>query len=113
MRKQKSASKKIRDMVEAGVATKTIVERLGVKPRTVYNVRYQLNRRKGLGALPVTTTAKPTATVTPIKTVRKVRAGTGITPAPLPVQPGEFKELPITMVQPTLWQRVVRFFKGA
>jgi hypothetical protein len=30
----------------------------------------------------------------------------------LVAKPGEFKELPITMAQPTLWERVKGWFRG-
>ena len=62
MRKAKSRSQKIRELIERGFTTRYIVEKMNVKPQIVYNLRYELNKQRGLGALPR----------------RKVRAGTGI-----------------------------------
>lgn len=130
MRKRMPLSHKVRNMLEQGYATKEIVAKLKVKPQMVYNMRYQINKAKGLGAIgtpaPVPTEGIGTP---PKKPSRKVRAGTGINDAhPTPgswreittdelfarpeTKPGE--PLPITMIEkPTLWQRIVNFFKGA
>ena len=139
MRKRTPLSHKVRNMLEQGYATKEIVAKLKVKPQMVYNMRYQINKAKGLGAIgtpaPVPTEGIGTP---PKKPSRKVRAGTGFNDAhptvgakpgawreittdelfarPEP-KPGEWvdRHLPITMIEPkpTLWQRVVRFFQGA
>lgn len=92
MRKKKSVSQRARDLIEQGHNNKFIVDKLKCKPQVVYNVRYQINKSKGLGALQ--------------------QQGTGISappmwnpPAPLP--------MPITMEEPpTLWQRIKGWFRG-
>jgi hypothetical protein len=132
MKKPTSMSAKVRRMIDQGHNNKTIVEKLGVKPQAVYNMRYQLNKARGLGAL-----GKPAPTPTagigaPPKRTRKVKAGTGIT-APeqynvttlnhqsvreqfgsVPALQGAEPYMPITMVEPkpTLWERVKGWFRG-
>lgn len=54
-RKKLSKSQKIRNMLDANVPVKEIAEKMSVPPQTVYNIRYQYNKRKGLAQLP----AKP------------------------------------------------------
>jgi hypothetical protein len=137
MRKRVSLAQKVRKMIERGHTTKEIVAKLQCKPQTVYQIRYNLNKAKGLGAIG-TPAPVPTAGIgaPPKKSTRKVRAGTGIKDAS--PTPGSWREittdelfakrdqivttprgeglvpLPITMIEkPTLWQRVVGFFRGA
>lgn len=132
-----STAEKVRRMIDQGHNNKAIIEKLGIKPQIVYNMRYQINKARGLGAIGKASPAPTTGIGAPPKRrTRKVKAGTGITPAPInppanavPVYqaghpsieevrktfgtPGEFKELPVTMIEPpSLWQRIVRFFKG-
>lgn len=134
MRKRTPLSHKVRNMLEQGYATKEIVAKLKVKPQMVYNMRYQINKAKGLGAIgtpaPVPTEGIGTP---PKKATRKVRAGTGINSYDAPtLQPGKYRPitademfapvkaetkpgeiLPITMVEPpTLWQRIKGWFRG-
>ena len=128
MRKRIPLSHKVRNMLEQGYATKEIVAKLKVKPQMVYNMRYQINKAKGLGAIgtpaPVPTEGIGTP---PKKPSRKVRAGTGINDAH--PTPGAWREIttdelfarpelehivmPITMIEkPTLWQRIKGLFRG-
>lgn len=136
MKRKLSTSEKVRRLIDQGYTNKAIIEKLGIKPQVVYNMRYQLNKARGLGAIG---RAAPTPTegigAPPKKrTPRKVTAGTGINPpandVPIirpiksyePMQPGEwvdrhepgaFKELPITMIEkPTLWQRIKGWFRA-
>lgn len=133
MRKRTPLSHKVRNMLEQGYATKEIVAKLKVKPQMVYNMRYQINKAKGLGAIgtpaPVPTEGIGTP---PKKPSRKVRAGTGINDAHPTVgaKPGSWREIttdelfarpepkpfevmPITMIEkPTLWQRIKGLFRG-
>lgn len=126
-RRKMSNQQRIIRLLEKQYSVKYIVEHVkGITPQHVYVARYTMNKKKGLGALTPTTQPAPTQPApTQDKPVRKVRAGTGIkaNPAPRAVPtarpvPGEWKEvsataLPITMqAPPTLWQRIVRFFKG-
>jgi len=135
MKKPTSMSAKVRRMIDQGHNNKAIVEKLGVKPQAVYNMRYQLNKARGLGAI-----GKPAPTPTagigapPKKRTRKVKAGelaslptptpepvittsSGeayvLRPYPAPLQ-GVEPYMPITMIEPepTLWQRIKGWFRG-
>lgn len=136
MKKKLSTAEKVRRMIDQGHTNKAIIDKLGVKPQAVYNIRYQVNKARGLGAIGAPTPAPSEGIGAPPKRVpRKVRAGTGITPtldapkksALKPEQQRalveetlrhhpEFLDKPpfaITMIEPpSLWQRIVRFFKG-
>ena len=95
MRKKKSASQRVRTLIEQGHSNKDIVAQLKCKPQVVYNVRYQINKSKGLGALQ--------------------QQGTGISVlATTPVwSPPALMPMPITMEEPpTLWQRIKGWFRG-
>lgn len=46
-----SANERVRRLVTAGYSNKYIIEKLGVKPQIVYNMRYQINKGRGLGAI--------------------------------------------------------------
>lgn len=129
MRKRVSLAQKVRKMIERGHTTKEIVAKLQCKPQTVYQIRYNLNKAKGLGAIG-TPAPVPTAGIgaPPKKSTRKVRAGTGIKDAsPTPgswreittdelfarPEPKPFEVMPITMIEkPTLWQRIKGLFRG-
>lgn len=90
MAKRLSLARKVRRMVEDGYTTKDIVTKLKVKPQVVYNVRYQINKAKGLGSLP----KHPS---------RKAKVGTGIT---APVQQ------PVEVPTISLWGRIKRWLRG-
>lgn len=129
MKKYKSTAQRIRALIDKGYNNKAIIEKLKCKPQAVYNIRYQLNKERGLGSIgalpkPVDGIGEP-----PKKRTRKVRAGTGIVPpandVPIlkPTKPyapmqGEWVDrhepaLPITMIEPpTLWQRIKGWFRG-
>jgi len=128
MRRKLSMSEKIRRMIDQGHANKAIIEKLGVKPQVVYNMRYQINKARGLGAISKTA---PTPTegigAPPEKRnyTRRTTAGTGInhpafdagTPEPAAAitatTPEDLEGRP-TMVKrkPTLWQRIKERFRG-
>jgi hypothetical protein len=92
MRKKKTVSQRVRTLIEQGHNNKDIVAQLKCKPQVVYNVRYQINKSKGLGALG--------------------QQGTGIS-APLVWSPPPLMPMPITMEEPpTLWQRIKGWFRG-
>ena len=85
MRKQKTMTEKIRRMIDGGYTNKAIIEELGCKPQAVYNIRYQVNKERGLGALGAPAPKPVEGIGTPPKK-RKPRAkpvGTGITPTPM------------------------------
>jgi hypothetical protein len=120
-------SQRVREMIDRGHNNKTIIERLGVKPQVVYNMRYQLNKARGLGAIGKPTPKPAEGIGTPPKRKsRKVKAGElASLPRSEPLDnmsvqnkrplPGTFEELPITMVEPkpTLWQRIKEVFLRA
>lgn len=123
MKRKLSTAEKVRRMIDQGHTNKAIIEKLGCKPQAVYNIRYQINKARGLGAIGAL--PKPTDGIgAPPKRKRKVRAGTGITSAPehvisgpamavaldaAPVQP-----YAITMIEPppTAWERVKERFRN-
>ena len=111
MRKKPSTAQRIRTMIDKGYNNKAIIEKLKCKPQAVYNIRYQLNKERGLGS--IGTLPKPVDGIgAPPPRKRK---GTGIMNAPKPWLPPPLlpvPELPITMVEPTLWQRIKAWFRG-
>ena len=88
MSKKLSTAEKVRRMIDQGHTNKAIIEKLGIKPQAVYNIRYQINKARGLGAIG-TPTPVPVEGIgaPPKKRTRKVRAGTGITLPEVDVAP--------------------------
>ena len=76
MKRKLSTAGKIRRMIDQGHTNKAIIEKLGIKPQAVYNIRYQINKARGLGAIG-TPTPVPVEGIgaPPKKRTRKVRAG--------------------------------------
>ena len=112
MRKKKSVSQRVRELIEQGHNNKYIVSKLQCKPQVVYNVRYQINKSKGLGALGTQGTgisATPMWSPPPLLPVPP-----NVTPNTQPITAGEWVDLPITMVEPkpTLWERIKGWFRG-
>lgn len=106
MRKKKSATQRVRELIEQGHNNKFIVDKLKCKPQVVYNVRYQINKSKGLGALGQQGTG--ISTPAPYKPITA-----NVTPNTQPIKAGEWVDLHITMEEPpTLWQRVKGWFSG-
>jgi hypothetical protein len=62
MRKKRNHARaaKVRAMISQGYTTTDICEKLRVRPQAVYNIRWQMKRSLGLGALPLP--AAPTDT---------------------------------------------------
>lgn len=46
-----SLTQTVRKMIEQGYTNKDILETLDVKPQTVYNIRYAVNKSRGLGSI--------------------------------------------------------------
>ena len=123
MRKQKTMTEKIRRMIDGGYTNKAIIEKLGCKPQAVYNIRYQVNKERGLGALGAPAPKPVEGIGTPPKK-RKPRAkpvGTGITPTPPVVHPAmqapylvPREPFAITMVEPepTIFDKVRERFRN-
>jgi len=101
MAKQKSMTQRVRELIDRGYSNKSIIDKLGCKPQAVYNIRYTINKQRGLGAIG-TFVPKPTEGIgAPPKRTYK-RKETGINnPAthdlPFPAEP---MPMPITMVEP-------------
>ena len=99
MRKKKSATQRVRELIEQGHNNKFIVDKLKCKPQVVYNVRYQINKTKGLGALQQQGTGISAPPATPVWNPPAIMHAPEV--------------LPITMIEPpTLWQRVKGWFSG-
>jgi hypothetical protein len=118
MRKKPSTAQRIRSMIDKGHNNKAIIEKLKCKPQAVYNIRYQLNKERGLGS--IGKLPKPTDGIGAPPKPRKHK-GTGIMDAPKPLinpaqnayRAGTWVDLPITMTEPpTLWERVKGWFRG-
>jgi hypothetical protein len=101
MAKQKSMTQRVRELIDRGYNNKTIIDKLGCKPQVVYNIRYTINKQRGLGAIG-TPAPKPTEGIgAPPKRAYK-RKGTGINnpvthDVPAPAEP---MPMPITMIEP-------------
>ena len=121
MRKKPSTAQRIRSMIDKGHNNKAIIEKLKCKPQAVYNIRYQLNKERGLGS--IGTLPKPTDGIgvpPKRKYVRKVRTGELVSLSPSgecvdrhipPLTP--MPKYQTTMVEPpTLWQRIKGWFRG-
>jgi hypothetical protein len=102
MAKQKSMTQRVRELIDRGYNNKTIIEKLGCKPQAVYNIRYQLNKQRGLGAISAPAPKPLDGIGAPPKRAYK-RKGTGINnpaahdTARFPVEP---MPMPITMIEP-------------
>lgn len=120
MSKQKSMSQRVREMIDRGHTNKAIIEKLGVKPQVVYNLRYQINKERGLGAIGKPA-PRPSAGIGAPPKKRKPRAkpvGTGINE---PVQHPAMTEplvrvepFAITMIEPepTVFDKVRERFRN-
>jgi hypothetical protein len=114
MKKQNSTTRCIEALLDMGLSTKAISAKLRCKPQAVYNVRYHLNKRRGLGAIVAAPVPTPTTGIgTPPKSKPKRKytrrkQETGIVAAPVKAEGTPVYQ--ITMVEPTLWQRVKGWF---
>lgn len=54
MAKKQTVASKVRKLLNEGVPAKDIAKKFNLKPQTVYNIRYQANKKQGVGALPNT-----------------------------------------------------------
>jgi hypothetical protein len=114
-RRKASMASKIRRMLAQGMTPKEIATKLRIDAQRVYYVRYQDNKKLGLGSLPAT--PEPTTTTTTITITAPVVTPTPIiTPEPAAPPPAVFvadtscsrylPDPPTRPEQPTLWQRV-------
>lgn len=118
MKDKTSTSWRIRTMIDKGHNNKAIIEKLQCKPQAVYNIRYQLNKERGLGS--IGTLPKPTTGIgapPKRKYTRRVKSGKlASLPPPLWTPPPllPMPEMQITMIEPkpTLWERVKGWFRG-
>jgi len=114
MKKQTSATRRIHALLDMGFSTKAIILKMKCKPQTVYNARYQMNKKRGLGAINAAPVPTPTTGIgTPPKPKRKYtrrKQETGIKAAPIKRENAPVYQ--ITMIEPTLWQRIKGWFGG-
>jgi hypothetical protein len=118
MRKKTTTSQRIRSLIDSGYNNKAIIEKLKCKPQAVYNIRYQLNKARGLGS--IGELPNPTNGIgAPPKRTRKIRAGelASLSPSkpwtPPALVPMPEPYMPITMIEPpTLWQRIKGWFRA-
>jgi hypothetical protein len=118
MRRKLSTTEKVRRLIDQGYTNKAIIDKLRIKPQAVYNIRYQINKARGLGAIgtPTPTPADGIGAPPKRKYTRRIRAGELASP---PFEPANLKEPPqpytAIMIEPeakpTLWQRIVKLFK--
>ena len=127
MRTKTNISQRIRSLIDSGYNNKAIIEKLKCKPQAVYNIRYQINKERGLGSIGTLPKPKDGIGAPPKRAyTRKIKAGTGIALDPKPVinpaqnayqyAPARAEGEPVfsvTMIEPpTLWERVKRWFRG-
>ena len=127
MTKPISMSGQIRKMIDRGCTNKTIIEKLGVKPQIVYNIRHKMNRDRGLGAIapkaaPRTGINKPVAHKTapaptaPTAPPAPITYTSAISATPVNPEQPEWMYEPEPEVEPgpqlTFLQRVIRWFRG-
>lgn len=107
MAKRLSLARKVRRMVEDGYTTKDIVAKLKIKPQVVYNVRYYINKKKGLASLGKSIPAPTTGIgALPKRRGRPSKMGTGI------VAPERNAPIAPPPASLSLWERVKRWFRG-
>ena len=132
MNKQISTTQRIRTLIDKGYNNKDIIAKLKCKPQAVYNIRYQINKARGLGSIGELPNPTNGIGVPPKKRTRKIRAGElaslpemsperkrelsqALVAETLRHHP-EFADKPpfaITMIEkPTLWERVKGWFRG-
>ena len=133
MRTKTNISQRIRSLIDGGYNNKAIIEKLKCKPQAVYNIRYQINKERGLGSIGTLPKPKDGIGVPPKRAyTRRIKAGTGIALDPKVgdnvgglvltdvgngvlrwVAPPRLPVLSVTMIEPpTLWERVKRWFRG-
>lgn len=119
MKKKTNATQRIRALIDSGYNNKAIIEKLKCKPQAVYNIRYLINKERGLGS--IGKLPKPTDGIgAPPKReyTRKVKAETGIVATtqnawmPSMPKPTPMPKMQITIIEPTLWQRIKGWFRG-
>jgi hypothetical protein len=82
-----SKAQKVRNMLDKGVSPKDIATKLKISPQAVYNIRYQHNKKNGLGSLRVRRPRNKNTIVVPPSGNTTYTVTSGITEAP-----GHFKE---------------------
>ena len=85
MSRKLSTAEKVRRMIDQGYTNKAIIQKLDIKPQVVYNIRYQINKARGLGAIGAHPIKPIEGIGTPPKKrkyTRRVKAGTGINQTP-------------------------------
>ena len=100
-KKKLSRAAKVRNMLDKGMKPREIADQLSIPVQTVYNIRYQYNKKKGIGALP-----KPPLATDGIASVRR-KAGRppkkAIVVSPQTEKPGAFTQVPTKDSHDTTW----------
>ena len=101
VRKKLSRAAKVRNMLDKGMKPREIAGQLLIPVQTVYNIRYQYNKKKGIGALPV-----PPLATDGIASVRR-KAGRppkkAIVVPPQTEKPGAFTQMPTKNSHDITW----------
>ena len=116
MPRTRSRTAKIRRMIEEGHDTKTIVAKLRCKPQHVYNVRYKIKVKEGLGSLAPSTPMPNEGIGTGIASappIAEVPPTFRFDPAPVKAEGAPIPKAIIEIEPPksTLWQRIKGWFK--
>lgn len=115
MNQEPSTSSQIRKMILKGHTNKSIIDKLGCKPQNVYNMRYQLSKKKGIGALPTKPVVKPVkvkAKVTRNKPLVFVKATQFEADPPTLQSVTHVASSPVLTSTPSLWERIKRWIIG-
>lgn len=123
MNKKPSTAQRIRTLIHKGYNNKDIIAKLQCKPQAVYNIRYQMNKERGLGSIGALPKPTDGIGVPPKrKYTRRVKAGelASLPPSgewvdrvPVKAEGQPVAYMPITMIEtPTLWERVKGWFRG-
>lgn len=100
VRKKLSRAAKVRNMLDKGMKPREIAGQLLIPVQTVYNIRYQYNKKKGIGALPV----PPLATDGIASVRRKSRSPRQpIVVPPQTEKPGAFTQMPTKNSHDITW----------
>lgn len=128
--RKNSKAARVRKLIAQGLNNQEIMAKVKCSPGTVYNERYRMNHKKGLGALPkeevnkegINSPAAPAVTAAPAPAPAVAApAAPAITVTPYDPFPDTYlgtyfdrdgNVVTTTPTKPTLWQRVKLFFTG-
>ena len=85
MTEKLSNNEQIRRLIVAGYSNKHIIDKLKVKPQLVYNMRYQINKGRGLGSIGLTQPDPAEGGVTGINVSPATNISVVVEPEPKPL----------------------------